>query len=277
MGLVGGWEPLFSALAREARITAGCITVHGHPAERAVPAGVVGLALNGPGLPTSWTALEYLRQSARLAGVAGRHARAEALAALEQTGTRRLATKKISRLVDAERRVLHVVHAVLGSPPVVAIQTPLAKLEAAAQRYVAEVIERAAAGRCLLVSVPSAPANGPELSLLSGMDELLLLEGGELVAQGSPTQVLAKTPRYLVVVPKRAPQLVAGLQQLGLRVDVVGAGTHAGPDPPEAAPHAPITEAAHLVVHLGEAAQTDVILDTALAAGAPILQLVPLR
>jgi hypothetical protein len=80
----------------------------------------------------------------------------------------------------------------------------------------------------------------------------------------------------LVVVSKGAPRLLAGLRQLGLKADVVGAGAQLGSDSPEATVDSPVPEAAQLVVHVGETAQTDAILDSALVAEAPILRLVSL-
>jgi ABC-type multidrug transport system ATPase subunit len=276
VGLVGTWEPLFAALAGRAQVSSGSVQVHGCQLGQAVARSVVGLALCEPGLPGGWSALDYLEQSARLAGCGAASARAQAREALHQLGLDQLGGRKLAMLAPAERRALLVAHATIGSPPVLALERPLANLDDAWARFTAEVIDRAATGRRLLVSCSAAAPGSPERELLARLDEVLLLRHACLLARGSVEQVLTAGTRYLVVVTRGAAALVQQLGEQGLRVQVLGPA--AAPAHLAASSGAQLRtgDAARLLVEVGQAGQTDAIVEAALTAQAPIIELVPL-
>jgi ABC-type Na+ transport system ATPase subunit NatA len=275
VGLLGAWEPLFSLLGCRATLSAGELRVHACAADQAVASGVVGLALSEPGLPENWTASEYLEQSARLAGCSRATARSEAREALRRLGLEQLGKRKLGMLAPAERRLLQLAHATLCSPPVLALETPLAKLDDAWAQFTLQVLDRAWAGRRVLVSISAAPGLSTEQALLDRLDEILVLSDSTVLAQGRANEVLSPGPRYLVVVSRGARGLIAELANRGLRAQLLG---------PADAPHlAACTgaairagEAARLLVQVPEPGETGAIVEAALVAQAPILELSPL-
>jgi ABC-type Na+ transport system ATPase subunit NatA len=246
--LVGDWSALWRLLSRQARVGAGRVQVHGSEVTRAVADGVAGVALCDPPLPESWTVLRYVETSAALAGLDA----AEGRAGLDRLGLLPLETRKLGHLQTAERRAVIIAHATLGSPPVIALESPLTRLEAVWQPYLVELVRRASAGRRLLVSVVDASESSPERPLLDAVDEVLVLEGGQRVRQGLGTGASA----YRVVVSRGAPRFLEELAARGIAADVVG-------------PRGP---SARVLVHVEE---TSGIVEAALAAEAPILELVP--
>jgi ABC-type multidrug transport system ATPase subunit len=199
-----------------------------------------------------------------LAGVPRRQARAEALRALRRIGLGALGRRKLSSMLEAERRAVLIVQASLGPPPVMAIQTPLAGLDEASQRYVADVVTRAANASRLLVSSAHAEPGSVEHSLLARQQEVLVLESGIMTTRGPPSVLSSSLRRYLVVVSRRGAELAQRLAEAGLTVGV---------EPREAPP---AEEPSRLVVQFEGEVRTDVILDAALAAESPIVELVPL-
>jgi hypothetical protein len=156
---------------------------------------------------------------------------------------------------------------------VLALETPLAGLEEASQRLLAEAITRAASQR-LLVSMGSADTGTVERSLLDGLDEVWVLQQGNVVARGPAAEVLVSSNRYLVVVTRQAHRLVELLQQSGARAALTSATT---PSPQQPAGWADSGRGAgRLIVDLGPDQTTDVIADMALAAEAPVIELLPL-
>src|SRR5690606_20103024 len=73
--LVGAFGFLFRALIGALRLLGGSATVFGTPIDRAIGAGVAGLALAEPPLPPGFTLERYLRESAELLGMGTRAAR----------------------------------------------------------------------------------------------------------------------------------------------------------------------------------------------------------
>ncbi len=274
VGLVGPWGPLFSVLARGGRVSAGHIRVGGQEAERAVADGTVGLALHEPGLPKRWSVRQYLQASARLAGLSDRSAEAEVRSALDRCQVSWLAGAKLGDLPPVHRRLVVVLHAILGSPPILALETPLSGLDENAQRQLAEAIGRAAAGRRLLLSVAQAAAGSVERLVLDGLDEVWVLGHGGVLTRGSAADVMGSANRYLVVVTREAQRLVSALTESGARASL------SDPGPPAAAEPGGQTRAdrraGRLIVELGPEQSTDVIVAAALAADAPVVELLPL-
>src|SRR5690606_1189182 len=68
LGLVGGWEPLFALAAGRAQLAAGTLAIRGVHPQHGVRDGRIGLALAEITFPEGWNALDWLVQSAELAG-----------------------------------------------------------------------------------------------------------------------------------------------------------------------------------------------------------------
>lgn len=258
LGLVGGWEPLFALAAGRAQLAAGTLAIRGVHPQHGVRDGRIGLALAEITFPEGWNALDWLVQSAELAGIRRRLARQTASSALAALGLAHYQTRRISTLTGAERRALAIAHATLTSPEVLLLETPFEALDERSQALVAEVIQRAAHGRALIASTQALPAVGAERALFEQLGDVAVIEAGSLIASGSLAEALPARSRYAVSVLRHGPELAARLSELGLSVTAL----------------AERADGSRLFVELGDSHTTDDLLDAALAADAPIVELV---
>jgi ABC-2 type transport system ATP-binding protein len=260
IGLLGAFGPLFRLFSKSAELSRGSVDVLGCPAASAASRNQIGLAALDPVLPEPWAVGEYLAASAGLLGLSKRTAVRSGLEALDLVGAGNLAKRKIATLSGVERRVVVVAHAVVGQPPAIFVDRPLAGLSEDAAGDLQNALELASHGRRFIVSVETPAGVGPELNLLSAMDRVVVMEGSAVVAVGPPAEALQPSRRCVVFTARHAPALVNLLVERGLRVERVE----------DAA-----AEAGRLVVHLPEGATAMTIVDAALEVEAPLLELVP--
>lgn len=183
VALLGDWSALFRLLSGEAKLAAGTLQIGGAPATLGVEQGVLGLMRLDPLLPGSWSGEQFLASSAELTGASEKAARKLAFQTLERLGLPGLAARRLAHLQLPERRALLVAHALLTEPRVLCLEQPLLGLDTHAEEALSAVIERASAGRRLLVAV-----NDPELSqgsrqLVRSCAERLRLSAGVVTAE----------------------------------------------------------------------------------------------
>jgi len=258
--LVGGWAPLFELIAGSRQLTGGTLSLAGQTAEGAAARGHVGLVRRDAPLPPSWPVHEVLTASAELLGESRRPASARARQVLGELGLEGLAGKRPSALRPAEERAVSVAAALLGAPPVIAIEEPFAGLEPSGQAFVDAVIGRALRGRAGLVSVPELPGTPSEDALAARSDELLFVTGRRLVARGGYRELSARSKSFRVVVKRSVDALLARLAEAGYEVRRM-------------------TTADVTTLWLTDRAGlgTVPVFRAALAVEAPILELVPVR
>lgn len=216
--LVGAWGAVFDVFAGRRRVTGGRLSLSGQAAEGAAARGDLGLMLRDAPLPPTWTLDEVLVQSAELLGGGTRRARQRARQVIADLGLGTVANNRLSRLRPGERRAVDIACAVLGEPSVLALEAPLSGLEPSAQAYVAEVLERALAGRAALLSVPELPGSPAEDALAGRADELLVLSGERLVARGNYRALGADIHGYRVIVLRSVDALLSRLGEAGYEV-----------------------------------------------------------
>lgn len=267
--LIGPWQPLFALMARRASLVGGSVRVNGHAALDAVRDGVAGLVTADVPLPLGWTGSEYLTQSARLIAELDRRSAPDAVrAAVDVLGVPGIAARRIGTLSAAERRVLLIVHALIGAPAVLALESPLAGLDAWTQNWVLEAVLRAASGRRLLTSIEAVEEAGPERNLLDRATEILWLDGGQICAQGPPSTALGSSRRYLVTVLAHGAELAEVLERRGCAVhDALAAGARSAV--------LIAAGATRFVIELPDELTPDVVLGCAVDVEAPVVELVP--
>lgn len=261
VGLVGDFSGVFALLGGRAELVAGRVTLQGHDAVGAVAAGLVGLCRRERVWPEAWNLDRYLIEGARLGGLGRRDAQDAVRAVLAALDLAHLASRRLETLTAAEKRAAALALALADSPRVLAVEDPVSGLDDRSTGFLCEVIERAAAGRALVLSTSVLPRSGPEHALLASAEELFVLDAGTLVEHGPLASLARPGSRYLVSVTRHGPELSERLTALGLGV--------------AAAPPARATTT-RLVVSLPEGAGTDPIVEAALATHAPIVELVPL-
>jgi molybdate transport system ATP-binding protein len=271
LGLVGLWSGLFRLLAAQATLASGSVFVADQPAATAVRDGRAGVALADAPMPARWTALEYLRASARLAGLGRGDSRHAASRALESIGLAALGARRIAELAVPERRALAIAHAALGDPVLIALESPLAGLDERTAQWLGELSIAASRGRLLIVSATALGPASAERSLFDRLDELIVLEGGAVVAQGPPAHALAPADRWFVTVVRQAALLAEKLAERGATVHV----TRPGGALELSSGTAEIGEAARLLVELPAGQGSALIVEVADDIAAPLLELVP--
>ena len=272
IGLVGPWDALFRLLGGSGHLAAGSGRINGEDISSAVASGRVGVALQDVPFPPRWKGQDYLVQSGRLSGRVG-SAESRSQSVVAQLGLARLAGRRLQVMAPVERRAVLIAHAVMSDPATLAIQAPLDDLDSASASSLAAVLEQAASGRKLLVSVRDTAAGSPPRELLDAMDTVLSLSPeGEVTELGANSVSAARGKRYLVSVPRLAGAFCTELTQRG--VDVLQVDT-VGPGPATVARRNLGDHAARLLVRLKEGLDTDVLLDAAIALHLPILHLAP--
>jgi len=274
VGLLGDWGWLFRVLARQAEVSSGGVLVHGYPANTAVADGVVGLSLHDPGSPEGWTGLQYLQHSARLAGLGADAADGEARTVLERVGLLPSGHRKLGALAPVERRALLLTHVALGSPPVIALEGPLAGLHPAWAEHMTLLLARLAPHARWLVSVHDPGLDAPERALLDRLDEVLWLRGG-VVSRTTAAQLLEPRSGYSLVVTRNAAALRAELRQRGHRVELEGGSAQGGRRPVVSGEPTAMPDTARLAVDVEGDGRPDAIVDAALTVDAPIVELRP--
>jgi ABC-type multidrug transport system ATPase subunit len=257
--LVGDWSPLFGLVAGQLRLAGGKLELGGTNAEDLAATGKVGLLLADTPLPPNLRVADVLADSARLLGLSRREASQHAERTATELGLGERWARRIDALSPAERSAVAIAMAVLGDPKLLCLDSPFAGLEPTGHAYIASLLRRALRGRQALVSVPSVPGSIEQDAFTQSADELLVLGPLGLVARGTHAELLASAGGYRVVVARKADALLARLEQAGYRVKLVTARA--------------VTA---LLVSDAASGGTQGILEAALSADAPILELVPL-
>jgi ABC-type multidrug transport system ATPase subunit len=213
--LVGDASALFELLGGQARLAVGRVTIAGSDPKAMAREGKLGIARFEPELVPRWRFADYLRESGRLAGLTKSDAQRAAADVLGQLGLESLGAKPLDRLARAERRSLLIAHAVLTHPAVIALEAPLYRLDEPGRAWLGAVMSRALEGRCSLVSFPELPEAGAEAQAFCLASHAVVLSAGSVVAEGTPTDVLAQARDYLVRVARDADRLAAALAGAG--------------------------------------------------------------
>lgn len=260
VALVGDWEPLLRVLSGRAEVASGHANVLGCALEEALFNGILGFAACDPSLPASFTVSEYLLHAARLTHGSPSRAQHDTQRVLERYGLSALAKRKLGELALFQKRALGVALATVTEPAVTLLESPLRGLDAASADYIARLCAEAAQHSRLLLTadLPSSPSS--ERSLLDSVQELFVVERGELIAQGAPSSVFAAGFRYGIRVKgQNIDDFSNALRARGVKVEGRAEYGRFRVELPQAS---------------GES--SDLLLDTALEHGLVVLELEPI-
>ncbi len=264
VGLIGEWGALFRALTGPA--IEGDARVCGVELRAALARGVAGFAPCDPELPPSFTVREYLEHSARLVDGSRARATTETARALDDFALAGIAAKKTSEIALQDRRALVLAAAALNAPAVCLLEAPLRGLDAAGQDRLVRACVKIAERSRVIVSCEPPTTPSSARTLLDGCGELFQLERGELVAQGTPAQVLASGARHHVTFAgARSEALEAALEAASIALTLRDEGAVNG------------NPATRYLVTLPHDANAEILLETASNAGAVVLELQPLQ
>jgi ABC-2 type transport system ATP-binding protein len=250
-------QPLAQPLAAripEPRVVAGSLRLAGADVASREHVEIMGAAPLDPRLPADWTTLDYVTIAMRMGGAPqGKEGVRRATRALDQVGlgTRRL----VGSLALPERRALPFAAALARDVQVVVADEPLAGLEGPAAVFVLGAIEAATTGRLAVLGARSPTPGTPEGVLVDHASDLLVLAGGEVAFAGPPSAVPTGARLWGLTVRANATELGAELGRRGIAL-------RGGPLRFSAA--------------LPEGTSSREIVAAAVAARAPVVELVPL-
>lgn len=244
-----------SVPAPETRVVAGSLRLLDlEVAERAHVLAMGAAPLDAP-VPLDWTALDYVEKAMAFGGVGGRDGKVRAAASLEAVGLGAASKRALRSLSLPERRALPFAAAHARGVSVVVADEPLAGLEGAAAAFVLGALGVATQGRAAIVSVRSANPATAEGLLFASATDLCVIASGEVAFSGPPSLVPRGATLWGLTVRANADVLASELEHRGVTL-------HGGP--------------LRFSATLPEGASTREIIAAAVAARAPVVELVPL-
>ena len=235
LGLLGpngaGKSTLLSAVAGLTPVSAGRITLAGQVLDDAQQGTFVeasgrpiGFVFQNYRLFPHLSVAENVAFSPRARGRGKRAARSAASYWLDRLRLTDLADRKPSQLSGGQAQKVALARALAGQPALLLLDEPLSALDAGTRLDVQTELKRHLAdfaGPCLLVT------HDP-LEALVLADQLVVLEGGRIVQEGTPAQI-ARQPATDYVAKLVGLNLYAG-QADGATVTLTGGGTFVVPD-----------------------------------------------
>ena len=235
VGLLGpngaGKSTLLSAVAGLTPVSAGRITLAGQVLDDAQQGTFVeasgrpiGFVFQNYRLFPHLSVAENVAFSPRARGRGKRAARSAASYWLDRLRLTDLADRKPSQLSGGQAQKVALARALAGQPALLLLDEPLSALDAGTRLDVQTELKRHLAdfaGPCLLVT------HDP-LEALVLADQLVVLEGGRIVQEGTPAQI-ARQPATDYVAKLVGLNLYAG-QANGATVTLTGGGTFVVPD-----------------------------------------------
>jgi iron complex transport system ATP-binding protein len=174
---------------------AGTVTVGAAEARTMRPrerARLVAYVPQEPVLPPDLTVDQYvlLGRTPHLGylAVPGRHDRRRALAAMERLDVARFGARTLARLSGGERQRVVIARALAADPRVLLLDEPTSMLDVGHEQQVLELVDalRADGGLTVVSTLHDLTLAGQYA------DQLVLLDGGRVVASGSPAAVLTE-------------------------------------------------------------------------------------
>ena len=192
-GLLGpngaGKSTTTKILTTLSRPTSGTARVAGHDVQRAPDAvrAAIGYVSQGSSTDPVLTATENLEIAARLRGVPGSEARRRAARLLDEFGLAEASRRPVSTFSGGMRRRLDVAAALVHRPGVLFLDEPTTGLDPEARAAMWAEIRRLSGVESLTVVLTTHYME--EADRLA--DEILLVNGGRAVVQGTPEQLKA--------------------------------------------------------------------------------------
>jgi ABC-type multidrug transport system ATPase subunit len=238
--VLGAARALFEAAAGLRGPGRGEVLVDGSPPRVAVHDGRMACAPRDPPMPRSWTHLQYVTWSARLAGHPRVAARAMAAEALERMNLGSMAKAKLQSATRAATRGVVLAAAIATGASILFVEDPLAGLVPEAARPFARVVARAIADRRTVLFAGRLPLESP---LALGADEAVVVDGALVEAQGPPAEIAAAATTVSLRVHGDAAAFARAIDAAGGRAVV----TEGAPSPVHVRVELGPLEARHLV------------------------------
>lgn len=199
--LVGDTLALLGPLFGWAGIARGWLKIQGE--ELSGMQARIGLAPLDAPMPDDFTPTEYVAWSAVLAGVPPAEANARAALLLEQGGLSGVRHQRLGDLGVVPRRITMLAHALVTQPALLVAEGPLDGLDTEPGLYVLRALGAMIGKTPAIVTTKAFEPGSPADALARGADEVALLENGEVLEQGKPSDLI---PPDLKAVPATMPE-----------------------------------------------------------------------
>jgi ABC-2 type transport system ATP-binding protein len=164
---------------------------------------------------------EAVRWTGILRGLNKQLALSEAAELLGELGLERLADRPIRKLSGGERRLCHIAMTLIGRLPVLILDEPTVDIDPRLRQRVWDLIESRARAGAAVILVTHDVAEAERV-----LDRVAILDGGRVVASGTPAELkasLAHRSRVEIVIAESSsiqPEVLA--RDLGAEKRVVG-------------------------------------------------------
>lgn len=249
--VLGAPRAFFEAVTGLTPVVRGTIHVRGMAAAEAAQRGILAGVPLDPPLPPDWTPAEYVRQSARLAGLSRAEAREGAAEAIAKLQLGAMANVSCSRLVLHARRATVVAAALATGAAVIALEDPLGGLADDVVATYGKLLEGALADRAWMVFGPRVPLTS---ALALDADEAILATAVRVDGQGPPATLAATQRRFVGRAIGDVAALAPQLSARGGSVEICGV---------------------HVVFDLGPSLTTGELLAMCAALDVAIVELLP--
>jgi ABC-type multidrug transport system ATPase subunit len=186
--IVGDASPILAPLFGAGRVVSGRFLIGETELAEAAPR--LGLAPHAPALPNDMTPLAFVAWGARLGGRAPREADALAARTCALAGLGDDARARIAKLNAVSRRLVVLAQAAVLAPRVLVAEAPVHGLDPVAGAAVLAALSRLVGPRYALISTPRFEPGTAADALARGADELVLIEGGHVIEQGPPGELV---------------------------------------------------------------------------------------
>ena len=187
----GGKTTLFSILSTVLPLQSGNVTALGHDLQKdsAAYREQIGVTFQAPGLDRRLTVLENLIHQGHLYGLRGDHLRHTIEELTEQFGVADRQSDIVDTLSGGLKRRVELAKCLIHRPSLLLLDEPSTGLDPGARHDLWASLERLRSEQGVTVVVTTHLMEEAERC-----DELALLHRGQIVAQGSPSELRSRIP-----------------------------------------------------------------------------------
>jgi ABC-type multidrug transport system ATPase subunit len=196
--VVGAPRVLFDATCGIAPVAHGELSVQGLPAHEALARRTTAGAPLDPAMPPRWSVRDYVTWSARLAGHSRADAALRASEAIARMRLEALATSPVVQALSHVRRATVLAAAFATGATCLLVEDPMSGLpDDVARPFARLVLDGFGAldGVRVVIFAGRTSLTSP---LVAEVDEVLVLAGSDVVAQGAPSEVAARARSFAV-------------------------------------------------------------------------------
>lgn len=212
----GGKTTLFSILSTVLPVQNGIVVALGHriAQESAAYRQQIGVTFQAPGLDRRLTVLENLTHHGNLFGLSGRHLRQRADELLSRFGVIDRRNEIVDTLSGGLKRRVELAKCLIHGPSLLLLDEPSTGLDPGARHDLWKSLEQLRTDDGVTVVVTTHLMEEAERC-----DELALLHRGQIVAQGSPSDLRSRIPGECLVVVTDHPEVLKNDLHIELNVE----------------------------------------------------------